>query len=191
MASRSTAKHMTCTSPTHTEVQIFGPGVHTPTPKTGTAKLVKEHSSVVTGTVNPEGTELTTCVFEYGETESNEHSVPCAETVGQIGAGSKGRAGGSRTHGADAGHQVLLPARRHQRERRIQQRSRVARHSRPADDRRTGRRQDTSGEATVTAEIQPGSSCRRATASNTARAKATDDRPPKSSCPQRTRKSTP
>ncbi|HTC71748.1 MAG TPA: hypothetical protein VK655_02595 [Solirubrobacteraceae bacterium] len=70
-----------------TQVNAFGAGVHTPTVKTGGPTTVTEHTAVATGSVNPEGNALSACVFEYGETGSYGHSVPCAETVGSIGSG--------------------------------------------------------------------------------------------------------
>jgi hypothetical protein len=69
------------------QVNVFGAGIHTPTVTTERPTTVTEHAAVVTGTVNPEGTALSACVFEYGESESYGRSVPCTETVGSIGSG--------------------------------------------------------------------------------------------------------
>ncbi len=51
---------------------------------------VKADSAVLHGEVNPEGSELTRCRFEYGETVTNAYSasVPCEETPGEIGTGT-------------------------------------------------------------------------------------------------------
>jgi DNA-binding beta-propeller fold protein YncE len=54
---------------------------------TGTAEEVHAHSVVLHGTVNPVGSELTHCTFEYGETESYGSSAPCTESPGSIGNG--------------------------------------------------------------------------------------------------------
>lgn len=49
---------------------------------------VKATSATLNGEVNPEGSELTKCRFEYGETKSYGNSVPCAESLGEVGNGS-------------------------------------------------------------------------------------------------------
>jgi hypothetical protein len=54
---------------------------------TGAAEEVHAHTAVLHGSVNPVGTELEDCRFEYGETESYESSVACAEGVASIGSG--------------------------------------------------------------------------------------------------------
>ncbi|HEY2281945.1 MAG TPA: hypothetical protein VGH60_00155 [Solirubrobacteraceae bacterium] len=53
------------------------------------ASAIHAHDAVLHGLVNPVGTELSACRFEYGSTP-NEYSasVPCAESVGSIGVGS-------------------------------------------------------------------------------------------------------
>jgi hypothetical protein len=54
---------------------------------TGEADDVHAHTAVLHGSVNPDGTKLENCRFEYGETESYEASVPCAESTTEIGSG--------------------------------------------------------------------------------------------------------
>jgi DNA-binding beta-propeller fold protein YncE len=55
---------------------------------TGEAEEVHAHSAVLHGTVNPVGTELESCRFEYGETANYESSVPCVESPADIGSGN-------------------------------------------------------------------------------------------------------
>jgi DNA-binding beta-propeller fold protein YncE len=55
--------------------------------ETGAAEEVHAHTAVLHGSVNPVGSELTRCVFEYGETESYGSSAPCAEGFAAIGKG--------------------------------------------------------------------------------------------------------
>jgi uncharacterized protein YegP (UPF0339 family) len=47
---------------------------------TGQATKVTATSATLNGTVNPDGTTITGCHFEYGETTSYGHSQPCAST---------------------------------------------------------------------------------------------------------------
>jgi hypothetical protein len=55
---------------------------------TGEAEEVHAHSAVLHGSVNPEGAELESCRFEYGETESYGSSAKCAESPSDIGSGN-------------------------------------------------------------------------------------------------------
>jgi hypothetical protein len=55
---------------------------------TAPATALADHSATLNGTVNPEGTELEKCSFEYGTGTSPESIVPCAETPAQIGSGN-------------------------------------------------------------------------------------------------------
>jgi hypothetical protein len=60
-----------------------------PEAATGAATGVTLTSGTMNGTVNPNGTALASCQFEYGEGELGaafEHSVPCAPTAAEIGA---------------------------------------------------------------------------------------------------------
>jgi alpha-tubulin suppressor-like RCC1 family protein/phosphodiesterase/alkaline phosphatase D-like protein len=54
------------------------PAIPPPTATTGSAASVTKNSATLTGTVNPNGEPVTTCVFEYGTTTSYGESVPCA-----------------------------------------------------------------------------------------------------------------
>jgi NHL repeat len=70
------------------QVDRFGPQVTVPDVTTGEATgVTKAGAATVQGLVNPDGIELTECVFEFGTTSNYAESVPCAETVGQIGSG--------------------------------------------------------------------------------------------------------
>lgn len=53
------------------------PCVPVPTVATGTATNVKSSSATLTGMVNPNGSPLTDCHFNYGST--TPHSVPCSQ----------------------------------------------------------------------------------------------------------------
>ncbi len=69
------------------QVDIFAPKVVLPTPVTGEASEVQPLSATLNGTVNPEGVELSECVFEYGESESYGKTMPCQESDAAIGTG--------------------------------------------------------------------------------------------------------
>jgi hypothetical protein len=64
------------------ELSVFGVGVLVPTVITGEASKVGLHSAVLSGSVNPEGQTVTGCTFEYGESKTYDHSVPCAANPG-------------------------------------------------------------------------------------------------------------
>jgi hypothetical protein len=70
-------------------VKIFGPTVPAATVQTGEATNLTSSSARLNGTVNPEGVAVTECKFEY-KAEAGEAyaSVPCAESSGEIGAGT-------------------------------------------------------------------------------------------------------
>jgi len=71
------------------------------------ATEVKATTATIHGEVNPEGSQLTRCRFEYGTSKSYGQSVPCAESLGAIGSGSapvavhadlSGLSGGTKYH---------------------------------------------------------------------------------------------
>jgi sugar lactone lactonase YvrE len=75
------------------KVYVFGPLVPLPEPTTGSASNEQPTSATLKGEVNPEGVPLTKCFFEYDTSEyttSAPHgtSVPCAQTLAQIEAGT-------------------------------------------------------------------------------------------------------
>jgi hypothetical protein len=53
-----------------------------PLPETGTADPVGKSTATLGGTVNPEGSEVTSCRFEYGKTISYGATVPCSQSAG-------------------------------------------------------------------------------------------------------------
>ena len=72
-------------------IDVFGPAVISANPPvvlTGKATVISKHTAALNATVNPEEAELKECVFEYGETTTYGHTVPCAETPGEIGSGT-------------------------------------------------------------------------------------------------------
>lgn len=55
---------------------------------TAPATGIGDATATLNGTVNPEGTELEQCRFEYGESTGYGKTVPCAESPAEIGAGN-------------------------------------------------------------------------------------------------------
>ena len=55
---------------------------------TSPATAVASATATLNGTVNPAGKAVTECRFEYGQSAAYGQSVPCAETLGDIGAGT-------------------------------------------------------------------------------------------------------
>src|SRR5580692_6669272 len=53
-----------------------------PVVSTHAASNIGETSATLSGTVNPEGSEVTKCIFEYGPTTAYGASVPCAKLPG-------------------------------------------------------------------------------------------------------------
>jgi hypothetical protein len=65
------------------QVQItYLPSVKHPTVETEPASSVKQSSATLNATVNPEGSEVTACTFEYGTSLAYGSSVPCASLPG-------------------------------------------------------------------------------------------------------------
>lgn len=71
-------------------VDIYGPLVSVANADvvTGGASSVQPGSATLSGTVDPNGSELFECKFEYGTTTSYDQTAPCAESVAEIGSGS-------------------------------------------------------------------------------------------------------
>jgi hypothetical protein len=57
--------------------QVTVPDVTTGTPATGVTRT----SALVSGTVNPDGTSVTSCEVEYGTTTAYGHTAPCSQTL--------------------------------------------------------------------------------------------------------------
>jgi len=62
-------------------VVIYGPPVVYPTVTVGAPTELHGTSVTLNGTVSPEETSVTKCVFEYGTTTSYDQSVPCSKAV--------------------------------------------------------------------------------------------------------------
>jgi hypothetical protein len=56
--------------------------------KTDPATNLASAGATLNGTINPEGVEVEECLFEYGEAESFNETIACAESSVQIGTGS-------------------------------------------------------------------------------------------------------
>jgi len=75
-----------------------------PTAVTGTASSVRTSTATLHGTVDPNGSEVTKCAFEYGTTTSYGASVPCAGLPGSetsaipVSAALSGLAGNTTYH---------------------------------------------------------------------------------------------
>jgi hypothetical protein len=66
----------------HGHLSVFGAGVFAPTVLTGQSPSQTGHTAVVQGSVNPEGTPIGECKFEYGTDSSYGASVPCSANPG-------------------------------------------------------------------------------------------------------------
>jgi hypothetical protein len=64
------------------KISVFGPAAFTPTVVTGEASGLTGHTATVSGSVNPEGSAITECVFEYGATNAYGQTAPCAASPG-------------------------------------------------------------------------------------------------------------
>lgn len=58
-------------------IAAFGPAVPLPTVTTKAAQAINGVSATLTGTVDPEGADITACTFEYGKTEAYGLTAPC------------------------------------------------------------------------------------------------------------------
>jgi hypothetical protein len=58
--------------------------VYSPTATTESASSVTQHAAKLSATVNPNGTEVTECKFEYGTTTSYGSSAPCTPPPGTV-----------------------------------------------------------------------------------------------------------
>lgn len=65
----------------HQTLDVFGPAVSTPTVVTSAASEMSAVAATLNGVVNPEGTNVVDCYFEYGKTAAYGSTAPCAETV--------------------------------------------------------------------------------------------------------------
>src|SRR6185312_3212233 len=72
-----------------TPLRVYGPVVTLPDVTTGGATITGNPTATLEGTVDPDGTPLEECVFEYGTDTTYDQSVSCKETIGEIGTTSK------------------------------------------------------------------------------------------------------
>jgi hypothetical protein len=66
----------------HNLLDVFGPAVVIPDTTTEAASNIHPTSATFNGTVNPDGTQVTECRFEYGTDTSYRQSAPCEQAVG-------------------------------------------------------------------------------------------------------------
>jgi hypothetical protein len=59
------------------DVVVFGPAVAVPTARATAAGEVTGTKATLNGLVNPEGNEVSECLFEYGETTTYGNTAPC------------------------------------------------------------------------------------------------------------------
>jgi hypothetical protein len=69
-------------------IDVFGPDIVIPDATTEPVSNVQPTSATLGGVVNPDGIPVSDCHFDYGTTVSYGQSVPCAQTLAQIGAGN-------------------------------------------------------------------------------------------------------
>ena len=68
---------------------VYGPLVTVPAVGAGQATITGDTSVTLKGSVDPDGVPLEECRFKYGLTTELDQSVPCAESVGEIGTSEK------------------------------------------------------------------------------------------------------
>jgi hypothetical protein len=71
---------------------VYGPTVTVPDATTEAATITSDTSATLHGTVNPDGVALTDCRFEYGTSAAYGQTVPCAESLAEIGSGATPKA---------------------------------------------------------------------------------------------------
>jgi hypothetical protein len=64
------------------KLSVFGPAAFTPTVITGAASGLTGHTATLSGSVNPEGSPITECKFEYGATSAYGQTAPCSISPG-------------------------------------------------------------------------------------------------------------
>lgn len=85
-------------------IAVFGPLVTVPDATTGEASGIGPGGEVtLNGTVEPDGIELTECLFEYGTGTAYGQTVACAETPAEIGSGEGAVAVHAELSGLPAG----------------------------------------------------------------------------------------
>ncbi len=69
-------------------IDVYGPPPPVPAVATSLASNLTANNATLNATVNPQGLEVESCVFEWGETTTYDHTTPCAESSAQIGEGN-------------------------------------------------------------------------------------------------------
>lgn len=69
------------------QIAVFGPTVIVPGAKTGIATAITGESATLNGSVDPSGSLVTECKFEWGPTSAYGNVAPCDETPAEIGSG--------------------------------------------------------------------------------------------------------
>jgi sugar lactone lactonase YvrE len=111
IAVNGTSGNLFLTRQESTQVEVFGPAVTVPDVVTKAASEVGTESATLTGTINPNGAEVTECLFEYDTTppypkEGPAHgtSVPCEEPdASEVGSGGVPVAVHAKVEGLTAG----------------------------------------------------------------------------------------
>jgi DNA-binding beta-propeller fold protein YncE len=83
------ADHVESEEVTRGVVDVFAPGVVVPDVTIGSVSEPRGTSVTLNGTVNPEGTQVTGCEFEYGTSASYGQSRPCSKPVPFTGNGAE------------------------------------------------------------------------------------------------------
>jgi hypothetical protein len=89
VAFASTSGRAYLSDPAEGQVEIYGPLSTLADVVTGAATARTKEGATLNGTVDPEGIELTECLFEYGETEAYGQIAACSQSPGAIGSGTK------------------------------------------------------------------------------------------------------
>jgi DNA-binding beta-propeller fold protein YncE len=91
------------TAPAASVVEIFGPALTVPDAHTGEGTEVGSTVAALSGTVDPDGLQLTDCHFDYGTDTSYGHTAPCAPGAASIAADSSEHAVTARLTGLEPG----------------------------------------------------------------------------------------
>lgn len=85
---RASSGEVYVTRPGAANAEVFGPLVTLPDVTTGSASAIGPTAATLNSNVNPDGVELTECLFEYGKTSAYGQTVPCEQSSAAIGSGS-------------------------------------------------------------------------------------------------------
>jgi hypothetical protein len=71
------------------QINVYGPAASLLEATTGNASELTATGARLSGSVNPEGSAVTECFLEYGESNSYGKTIPCTEPPAQLGSGSQ------------------------------------------------------------------------------------------------------